>query len=116
MRLGQVRKRIAESCCFVWVVPGETFRDATYAEAAKMRKEFATNRDIAQEVLGAPEVPGVRFLPPSTTNYEFPREAYEEIDSPCGVRTCLWPSKSPVETRRGFALVREAQEFCEANA
>jgi hypothetical protein len=39
MKFGQVQKRMAENCCFVWVIYGETFRDATILEAANMRKE-----------------------------------------------------------------------------
>jgi len=41
MKFGQVQKRITENSCFVWVKYGETFRDATIAEAAQMRKEQA---------------------------------------------------------------------------
>ena len=41
MKFGQVQKRIAENSCFVWVVYGESFRDATIQEAAQMRKEQA---------------------------------------------------------------------------
>ena len=79
MKFGQVQKRMAENCCFVWVTFGETFRDATIAEAADMRKEQAK----LAEPLPFMEIPGLIYQPASrnlaTTRQSYPliRQAHE---------------------------------------
>lgn len=72
MKLGQVEKSIEKSCSFVWVIRGETFRDATPAEAVHMRNEQAKVR----EPLPQAEIPGLIFQPPST-GQAYARAGYE---------------------------------------
>ena len=116
MKFGQVQKRIAENSCFVWVKYGETFRDATIAEAAQMRKEQATQRNVGLEVLKSGEVGGCKWIPPATTTYRAPREAYEEMSEPIlGVRKCSWPRKQ-TQSNQSFALLKQANQFCQAHA
>jgi len=57
LKLKQVQARISKEHCFVWVKYGETFRDATFAEAAQMRKEQV--KDL--EPLAHAEIPGLRY-------------------------------------------------------
>lgn len=104
MKLGQVEKSIEKSCSFVWVIRGETFRDATPAEAVHMRNEQALKREFGQEVLTSREIPGLRFKGPHTSN-EASREDYEGLDSPLALRKCVWP-------RAGYELVMRANNFC----
>jgi len=79
MKFGQVQKRMAENCCFVWVIYGETFRDATILEAANMRKEQAK----LAEPLPFAEIPGLIYQPSASslasTRQRFPliRQAHE---------------------------------------
>lgn len=70
LKFGQVQKRIAENCCFVWVVYGETFRDATIQEAANMRKEQAKKA----EPLAYVELPHI-FYRPSERNIQSTRQS-----------------------------------------
>lgn len=74
LKFGQVQKRIAESCCFVWVVYGETFRDATYSEAANMRKEQIKKAEDLPYV----EIPHV-FYRPTDKNLAATRKSYPLI-------------------------------------
>ena len=74
MKFGQVQKRMAENCCFVWVKYGETFRDATIAEAADMRKEQAK----LAEPLPFAEIPGLIYQP-SASNLAGTRSRYPLI-------------------------------------
>jgi hypothetical protein len=85
MKFGQVQKRIAENSCFVWVKYGETFRDATVAEAAQMRKEQAK----LQEPIPFAELPGLIFKP---------------------------APNAQASTRQSFALLKQANQFCQAHA
>ena len=85
MKFGQVQKRIAENSCFVWVKYGETFRDATIAEAAQMRKEQAK---LAEPIPFA-ELPGLIFKP---------------------------APNAQASTRQSFALLKQANQFCQAHA
>ena len=79
MKFGQVQKRMAENCCFVWVKYGETFRDATIAEAADMRKEQAK----LAEPLPYVECPGLVYRPAernlagTRSRYPLIRQAHE---------------------------------------
>ena len=101
MKFGQVQKRIAENSCFVWVKYGETFRDATIAEAAQMRKEQAAQPDntLVYYVEGKngklipkpyfAELPGLIFKP---------------------------AQNAQASTRQSFALLKQANQFCQAHA
>jgi len=114
MKFGQVQKRIAENSCFVWVKYGETFRDATIAEAAQMRKEQAK---LAEPIPFA-ELPGLMFRKPNPTSV-----SGAEVSWTCSNRRC----QNPVEfgetlcptcqapTRQGFTLVKQANQFCQAH-
>jgi len=85
LSFGQVQKRIAQSSCFVWVTYGKTFRNATFQEAAQMRKEQAK----LQEPIPFAELPGLIFKP---------------------------AQKDQALTRQGFALLKQANQFCQAHA
>lgn len=90
MKFGQVQKRIADNCCFVWVKYGETFRDATIQEAASMRKQqdAAPNNNLVYFVEGKDgkpiektyfaEIPGLIYQP-ATRNLESSRKSYPLI-------------------------------------
>jgi len=97
LSLGQVQKRIAQSSCFVWVVYGKTFRNATIQEAAQMRKEQAKqpsdalsyfvqgkNGKLIEKTYFA-ELPGLIFKP---------------------------AQNAQAQTRQGFALIQQANRFC----
>ena len=100
MKFGQVQKRIAENSCFVWVVYGESFRDATIAEAAQMRKEQAAqpNHALVYYVEGKAgkliaktyfaELPGLIFKP---------------------------AQKDQALTRQGFMLIKQANQLAYAS-
>lgn len=93
LKFKQVQRAIEQNCSFVWVDYGRTFRDATPVEAIEMRNKHAAARKLSQEVLVSSELPGLRFVLAGTT-YQQPREAYEEMEAPLGVRKCMWPRKS----------------------
>jgi len=79
LKFGQVQKRIAENCCFVWVKYGETFRDATIAEAASMRKEQARLAEPLpfMELPGLIYQPAARNLAATRSNYPLIKQAHE---------------------------------------
>ena len=85
LSLGQVQKRIAQSSCFVWVTYGKTFRNATFQEAAQMRKEQVK----LQEPIPFAELPGLIFKP---------------------------APNAQASTRQSFALLKQANQFCQAHA
>jgi len=86
MKFGQVQKRIAENACFVWVKYGETFRDATFQEAAQMRKEQAKT----QEPIAFAENPGLKVI-------------------------WKTPQQQAIQ-RHSYSLISAANEFCLAHA
>lgn len=65
MKFGQVEKAIARNCSFKWVIYGETFRDATPAEAINMRNQQAKDA----EPLPMAEWGGVKFVAPANAKY-----------------------------------------------
>lgn len=85
--------KAVENCASKWINDGQ-IKDLTLPESIKARAEQTAIRELSQEVLGSNEIPGLKFVPPSTTRYEPPREAYEEMQMPLGVRVCRWPRQS----------------------
>lgn len=65
MKFGQVEKAIARNCSFTWVIYGETFRDATPAEAIQMRNQQAREA----EPLPMAEWGGLKFIAPANAKY-----------------------------------------------
>lgn len=100
-KFGWVQKRIAEHASFVWLNEEKTlFRDATFAEAAAMRIEQAKQpRGLVYFVEGKggklltrcyfSELPGLIFKP---------------------------AQNAQALTRQGYALLKQANQFCQAHA
>lgn len=86
-----------DHCTIVWLDrENMTVRDTTDEERVALRAEHEREhrlREAKEGVLGRNDLPNLRFEPPKTTNYRAPREAYEEMESPLGVRFCRWPRK-----------------------
>jgi hypothetical protein len=83
-----------DHCTIIWVVKGESIRDTTEAERFDMMAAQARAARICEAkegILGRNDLPGLHFQPPKTTSYCPPRHAYEEMESPLGVRVCRWP-------------------------
>jgi len=101
MKFGQVQKRIAENSCFVWVKYGETFRDATIAEAAQMRKEQAAqpNNALVYYVEGK-----AGKLIPKTYFAELPGLIFKPAPN------------AQASTRQSFALLKQANQFAYAQS
>lgn len=86
--------RAIENCAAAWVDPGQSIRDVSLAESIAMRNKQAQMAKLSQEVLGSGEIGGCWFVPPASTAYRAPREAYEEMTAPMGVRVCRWPRQA----------------------
>jgi hypothetical protein len=85
-----------DHCTITWVVKGETIRDTTNEERMALRAEQANQARLSEAkagILGRNDLPNLRFERPKTTNYCYPREAYEELEAPLGVRVCRWPRR-----------------------
>lgn len=83
-----------EHCTITWVIPGVTVRDTTNEERIELRAEQAKQErlsEFSEGILGHHDLRNLRFERPKTTNYRHPREAYEAMESPLGVRVCRWP-------------------------
>lgn len=83
-----------DHCTITWEIPGHTIRDTTEEERLAMRAEQAQQvrlREARAGILGRNELPNLHFEPPVSTRYRAPREAYEEMEEPLGVRVCRWP-------------------------
>lgn len=83
-----------DHCTIAWEIPGQTIRDTTDEERIKMRAYQADKARLSaltEGTLGANDLPGIRFVPPKTTKYRAPREAYEEMEAPLAVLSCRWP-------------------------
>jgi hypothetical protein len=105
MKFGQVQKRIAENSCFVWVVYGESFRDATIAEAAQMRKEQA------KEPQGL--VYFVEHIGKDGKVKLIAKPYYAELPS---FHTKWSTVAQQTLARQGYALLKQANQFCQAHA
>jgi len=83
-----------EHCTITWDVRGVSIRDTTDEERIQLRAEQANARrmrELKDGILGRNDLPGIKFIPPKNTKYRAPREAYEEMEAPLGVRVCRWP-------------------------
>jgi hypothetical protein len=83
-----------DHCTITWDIPGQTVRDTTDEERFALRAEQAQQirmRSLTEGILGPHDLPNLRFERPKTTNYRHPREAYEAMEAPLGVRVCRWP-------------------------
>jgi len=98
-KFGWVQKRIAQHASFVWIVYGETFRDATFAEAAAMRIEQAKQEQ------------GLVYFVEGKNGEMIAKSYFAELPS----FHVEW-STVPQQTlaRKGYALIRQAQEFAAA--
>lgn len=84
-----------EHCISVWVEEGFAIRDLSLPERIQARAKQAQMAKLSQEVLGCSgEIGGCWFVPPASTTYRAPREAYEEMTAPLGVRVCRWPRQA----------------------
>jgi hypothetical protein len=90
-KFNQAKRLVEDQCVCVWVDLGVSVRELDVDEMVKARSKQTRLRELTQTILGSNESPGLRFERPKTTNFRFPREAYEEMDSPLGVRYCRWP-------------------------
>jgi hypothetical protein len=83
-----------DHCSITWVIPGESIRDTTDGERMALREQQIQQvrmRELTEGILGPHDLQNLRFERPKTTNYCYPREAYEAMESPLGVRVCRWP-------------------------
>lgn len=83
-----------DHCSITWVIEGETIRDTTYEERMALRAEQAQREwmhSLTEGILEHYELSNARFVPPKTTKYRVPHQAYEEMESPLAVRFCRWP-------------------------
>jgi hypothetical protein len=86
-----------DHCTITWDIQGKTIRDTTDEERIALRAQQAQQvrlRGLTEGILGPHDLPNLRFERPKTTNYRTPRESYEEMESPLGVRVCRWPRLS----------------------
>jgi hypothetical protein len=83
-----------DHCTITWDIPGKTIRDTTDEERIALRAAQAQEArlsEFAEEILGPHDLRNLRFEQPKTTKYTYPREAYEAMEAPLGVRVCRWP-------------------------
>lgn len=122
MKFGQVQKRIAENSCFVWVKYGETFRDATIAEAAQMRKANPGPKDECRVGLGlSGEIAGCRYRQPANSQ---PRTEIKRLAKSYGllVGAEIHLKASILQNESGISLLKnnlqeiQANQFCQAHA
>ena len=91
MKMGKALRAI-EACACVWVEEGVSVRDLTLEESLAARNKQAQKRRLSRTVLGVrAELPGISFVPPTSTQYRAPYRAYEQMSEPIGVRYCRWP-------------------------
>jgi len=98
MRLDHGALALAFECCAVgWKVEGVSVRNLTAEESrvARIRQaEEARMQEFTGQLLGIKaELSGLKFIPPKSTSYAVPREAYEEMTEPLAVLKCKWPRK-----------------------
>ena len=86
LNFDQVEKAIRQHSSFVCVEPGKTFIDATFAEVAAWRKAQAPPEF---EPLAHAEIPGLRYEPAPT---------------------------NLASTRQSYAILKQANQFAQANA
>lgn len=83
-----------DHCTITWDTPGQTIRDTTDDERYALRAAQANQvrlHGLTEGILGPHDLRNVRFERPKTTKYIYPREEYEAMESPLGVRVCRWP-------------------------
>jgi len=96
----QKAKRMHEQCMIKLDMQTMTYRNCSLAEMIHGRAEIAKQQELQQTILGmTAEIPGLRFIN-ANTEYCAPREAYEEMESPLGLRTCRWPRLNPAEANQ----------------
>ena len=107
LKFKQVQKRITESHSLVWVKYGETFRNATYSEAHAMRmaeaKQPETTGGLVYYVEGV-DKHGNLVLIEKPLFAEIPGVLYEPAQ------------KDQASTRISYALLKQANQFCQAHA
>lgn len=94
MSLAYAVQVMRDHCTITWEIPGQTIRDTTDEERIVLRAEQAQQfrlSEFAEGILGPHDLQNLRFERPKTTSYCYPREAYEAMESPLGVRVCRWP-------------------------
>lgn len=99
MSLAYAKQVMRDHCSIAWVVEGETIRDTTDEERMALRAAQAQQarlHELTVGMLGPHDLYSVRFEPPKTTKYRAPREAYEAMEAPLGVRVCRWPRDFPL--------------------
>jgi len=95
-KFGWVQKRIAEHCSFVWVEFGKTFRDATFQEAAQMRKAQAQQEK------------GLVYFVEGKDGKLLTRCYFAEIPN----FHVKWPTiAQQTLARQGYALIKQANSF-----